>query len=346
MKLENKKRSLFREEVLRNKKNSFFGNVIVSAPISFALWAVITFSFSIMIICFLVLGSYSRRYEASGLLEPDKGIVHIHASKNGTIIKTFVKHGDFVNKDDLIFLISTDQHSESEKGLAEKQIISLKNQIAVQKEKLVNLKQSLEKYQLLFKKKLVSEIILNQRRNEVLSAKLALHDLQYRLNEIIASGSYAVKAPCEGTISTIDGYTGTRLTEQKLLVSIIPSGALLKGTLYVPADSIGFIQKGQKVFLKYRAFPYQQFGLYESVIETIDKSILSPDDIKTVLKLNMPFYKVMVRLKEQNVRALGKDVHLVSGMIFDAVIHGEKRTLWQWIMNPLYNLRGDLSYNG
>jgi membrane fusion protein len=45
-------------------------------------------------------------------------------------------------------------------------------------------------------------------------------------------------------------------------------------------------------------------------------------------------------LAEQTVNVYGKHHPLTAGMMFDGVILGEKRRIWQWIMEPIFSLRG------
>jgi membrane fusion protein len=95
------------------------------------------------------------------------------------------------------------------------------------------------------------------------------------------------------------------------------------------------------VLLKYDAYPYQRFGLYESIIDRVDQSILNPQDMKSLpIRMEEGFYRVIVTLQQQTVTVYGKPYPLTAGMLFDAVILGEKRNIWQWIIDPIYSLKG------
>ena len=56
-----------------------------------------------------------------------------------------------------------------------------------------------------------------------------------------------------------------------------------------------------------------------------------------------PFYRVVVALRTQTVQAYGKAERLKPGMVLDADILGEKRSLIEWVFEPLYSLKGKLS---
>ena len=50
-------------------------------------------------------------------------------------------------------------------------------------------------------------------------------------------------------------------------------------------------------------------------------------------------YRVTVRLESQTVRAYGKDEPLLPGMQVDADIMGERRRLYEWLLEPLQSVR-------
>ena len=336
--------SLFRKEVLQNRLGRSLGKVVVISPLSFSVWAVGIFIIATALILFLSFGEYTRRQEVHGMLVPDKGLLYIHAEKPGVIIDKLVNQGDEVKKGKLLYVVSTEQHNLTAQSFNIQQKELLKTQITIQKKRLDTLKKNVERYKHLFNLTHISEIEYQKHLDAFLSAQVALHDLEHRLNQIEGSIDYGIRAPEEGVISVLIGNVGDRITQRHdMLGSLIPKGAKLQGVLYVPSDAIGFIKVGQKVLLKYQAFPYQQFGLYASTIENIDKSTLSPQDIKTVTNVNGPFYRVTVSIEQQELSVNGRMVPLVSGMQFDAIILIETRKLWQWILLPLYSLKGNLA---
>jgi membrane fusion protein len=55
-----------------------------------------------------------------------------------------------------------------------------------------------------------------------------------------------------------------------------------------------------------------------------------------------PVYRVDVKLDRQNVSALGKEIALRPGMLVSADILLERRTLLEWLFEPVLQLRGRL----
>ncbi|EQD59012.1 secretion protein HlyD family protein, partial [mine drainage metagenome] len=108
--------------------------------------------------------------------------------------------------------------------------------------------------------------------------------------------------------------------------------------LLVPSQAIGFVRSGQRVVLRYQAFPYQKFGLHEGIVTQVSRSALSPQEVSGLMgqQVTVPLYRVMVRLDQQTVNAYGKPVGLLPGMTLQADILLDRRRLIDWVLEPLY----------
>ena len=334
---------LFRKEVIIHKKGSFLGKTVLVSPISFSVWIISAFCIALAIVLFLTFGKYVRRQAVQGILVPDKGIINIYAKNPGIVTKSFIHQGDQVKKGQLLYLISTEQETLSEKSLSVQQINLLEQQIEMQKIRINTLEKDIKRYDKLLKQHFISEVDYQKRYDEFLAAKIELQTLIQNLNQAKGQTDYAIRAPRDGVISVSIAMQGDRVTLEKHLATIIPEGAKLQGRLFVPSRAIGFVKPGQRVLLKYQAYPYQRFGLHESTITSVDKSIILPQEITLPIHQEEPFYRVIVSLKKQTVTAYGKPYSLTAGMLIEAVILGEERNLWQWIMDPVFSLRGSLA---
>ena len=54
------------------------------------------------------------------------------------------------------------------------------------------------------------------------------------------------------------------------------------------------------------------------------------------------YYRVIVNLARQDVTAYGKAEPLRPGMMLEADVLGERRRLYEWVLEPLYSLHGKL----
>lgn len=348
---------LFRQEALEHKKGSYLGKTLIISPISFSVWAFGIFLIAIALGLFLYFGKYAKRQEVVGMIITNKGLINVYPNvgQSGVVVKKYVQQGDKVTKGQLLYLISMERHTLSEQGSTAQQVELLEKQIVVQKNRLVLTEKNLVRFKQLLEQRIVSEVDYQKIYDEHLNTELALHETEKRLLEVKGTGDYAIRAPNDGIISTLVAIIGDRVTHDKPLATIIPSGAILQGMLFVRSNAIGFVKIGQKVLLKYDAYPYQRFGLYESTVVSIDKSVLYPKDFDLPTNINPdiaspygvgsnePFYRVVVDLKIQEVMVYGKPYPLTPGMTLRGSMLGDERNIWQWIMDPIYSLRGSLT---
>lgn len=168
-----------------------------------------------------------------------------------------------------------------------------------------------------------------------------LSEIEQKIVEIGGRRSYTLRSPTSGKVTAIQVNSGQRVKEKPLL-TILPAGARYKAELLVPTRAIGFIKKGQEVLLKYSAFPYQRFGLYKGTIDKVAEVILLPDELNVPVKLEEPVYRVSVVPESQTISAYGKELDLQAGMLLEASILLEGRSLGEWLLAPIYGLRGRL----
>lgn len=159
-----------------------------------------------------------------------------------------------------------------------------------------------------------------------------------------------LRAPRDGTISAVLMKEGQMVAAGQSLLSELPAGSLLQAQLLVPSRAIGFIAPGSRVVLRYQAFPYQKFGQQYGEVTDISRSALSPSEISALVGQAVqqaePLYRVQVALDSQRVMAFGKAEPVRPGMALDADILMERRSLIEWVFEPLYGLGHRLSGDG
>jgi membrane fusion protein len=136
-------------------------------------------------------------------------------------------------------------------------------------------------------------------------------------------------------------HLGERVDASRPVLSIVPEDAELQAHLYIPTRAIGFVQEGQAVRLRYDAYPYQRFGIYEGVITQVSNAVLTQNEIP-LLAVKEPVYKVIASLSRQSVTAYGVEVPLKPGILLSADVELDNRSLIEWLLDPLYSLQGKL----
>ena len=170
----------------------------------------------------------------------------------------------------------------------------------------------------------------------------ATHDKLAEIGQALANNeaqrAWVLRAPRAGVVSTLLLKPGQTVAAGQSLLAVLPAGSTLEAQLLVPSQAIGFVRSGQRVVLRYQAFPYQKFGLHEGIVTQVSRSALSPQEVSGLMgqQATVPLYRVMVRLGRQTVNAYGKPVGLLPGMALHADILLDRRRLIDWVLEPLY----------
>jgi len=195
--------------------------------------------------------------------------------------------------------------------------------------------------------------LLSAKQNQV-SSKIALDEelntlessLQrttQEINRFEGVGDYIIKSPIDGIVHNLQVTNGETIGSNIPLLQITPLNNPLKAVLYVPSNNAGFIKNKQLVQLKLNAFPYQKFGMSHAQVSHVSQQILLPHQIKRLpIKLSEPVFVIEATLNTQQVTANGDALKLKAGMLFQAEITLSNRSLLDWLLSPIYSLRGQI----
>jgi len=183
---------------------------------------------------------------------------------------------------------------------------------------------------------------------DIASLEREIASIDQQLAGVEAQREIVVTAPQDGTVTAIVAETGGHADTSRPLLSIVPAGSELQAHLYGPSRTVGFLKPGQRVLLRYEAYPYQKFGHHKGVIASVSRSPLGPTAMNPQLATpagqtgNEPVYRITVALERQTVLAYGEELPLQPGMQLQADIALETRPIYEWILDPLYTLTGKL----
>ena len=193
--------------------------------------------------------------------------------------------------------------------------------------------------QLEYEEKMIAPEYLAKER----TIKQQQSELARRLSETENNYSYIVKASHSGIVTSIQVVNGETLNTRRPILTILPHGAQLVAELLLPSRSAGFISAGDVTRMRFDAFPYQRFGFLTGKIERIDKTLITQSDVDFPVPIKEPVYRLQAKLDRQFIKAYGQEFDLKSGMLFNADIILDKRSLFEWILSPIYSLHGRLS---
>lgn len=171
--------------------------------------------------------------------------------------------------------------------------------------------------------------------------------LEQELAEAEALREIVITAPESGIVTGLRFSSGASVGPDKPLMTLVPADSKLEAQLYGPSNAIGFVRPGQRVLLRYHAFPYQKFGQYEGVVKSVSRTTIGsaePSGLGAeragLATAGEPAYRIIVTLAAQTATAYGEKVALQSGMRLDADVLIETRRIYEWVLDPLYSLTG------
>lgn len=144
--------------------------------------------------------------------------------------------------------------------------------------------------------------------------------LKQQQTELNARGELLITAPITGRVTNLVAEIGNNVQMGLPLLTIMPDNAQLQAVLLVPTRAYGFVMPGQRTRLRFDAFPYQRFGLYEGEVIKTAQAIVLPNEVDMPVAVQEPVYRVEVALASQHIRAYGNTVPLQSGMLLSADI--------------------------
>jgi membrane fusion protein len=169
-----------------------------------------------------------------------------------------------------------------------------------------------------------------------------LSELKEGMANVEAKRESVIRSPMAGVVTNVAVNQGQSVAADAQLATVMPKGSGMHIELLVPTRAIGFVKPGQEVVLRYEAFPHERFGQYRGVITDVGRNVWTQGEHIGPLSAKEPVYRVDVKMERQSVEALGQEYALRPGMLVNADLLLEKRTLLEWIFEPVLQLKGRL----
>ncbi|MBP1015408.1 HlyD family secretion protein [Serratia fonticola] len=183
--------------------------------------------------------------------------------------------------------------------------------------------------------------------NRIYQMELQRYELQKELVNTDVSGEIIVRALSDGRIDSMSVTIGQMVSAGDSLLQVIPKN--IKNyylIIWVPNDAVPYIAVGDKVNVRYEAFPAEKFGQFSAVVTTLSKTPASPQEMmtyqgapKNLQGASIPYYKVIVKPEKQAIVYDGKSFSLENGMKAQSTLFLEKRKIYQWMLSPLYDMK-------
>jgi len=259
------------------------------------------------------------------------------------------------------------------------EIAQIDNEMKLQETRIKSAKEQAERYRAYASDKFVSDVLLKQKLDEVTDQEIKLQalkrqrgqverdlgaarmeepsiqlraraqveqverqisELKQGMSQVEAQRETVIRAPMAGVVTNVAVNRGQSVAADTPLVTVLPKGSGMHVELLVPTRAIGFLKPGQEVVLRYEAFPYERFGQYHGTITEIGRNVWTSGERVGPLQAREPVYRVDVSLQSQTVSALGQELPLRPGMLVNADLLLEKRSILEWIFEPVLRLKG------
>lgn len=309
--------------VLREKLTNLINNMIPDKDIektSILFWIIILICSSVIIWGFIVkIDSVVR---AQGVVIPASKVQVVQSVYGGVLEKITAKLGDEVKKGDILFIIN-EENAKAEFLSNEEYYQSTLLEVETREKKVA----------------LIEELVNQAAESEMrlLDEKLQLVDSKRRLAQAsskrdslkLAQDQTIVKSPVDGVVSAVDVTTeGQVLQPGEVLANIVPAGIKLIIEAQVQAQDISFVHVGQKSNITFSAFDPGVYGTFKGVVKEVSAT-------SRVLGENqVPTYSTLIEINDEKAES----INIQSGMMIDASIIGQKRTVFGYIFNPVTKL--------
>ncbi|MFC7050905.1 HlyD family type I secretion periplasmic adaptor subunit [Emcibacter nanhaiensis] len=193
-------------------------------------------------------------------------------------------------------------------------------------------------------KKSIEEVELNieqareQFRTETLSE---LSEAQSRFNQLretipaLSDRVYRtdVVAPTDGIVNQVLVTTvGGVVKPGMSIVELVPSDDSLLVEAEIRPQDIAFLYPGQAAKVKITAYDFARYGALDGTVETISADAILNEREEYV-------YIAKIRTKQNSLEADGDTLPIIPGMVADVnIVHG-KKTILEYLINPVLRLR-------
>lgn len=180
--------------------------------------------------------------------------------------------------------------------------------------------------------------------DEIDALKSKLADIDQQLANSQSRRAIEIRAPGAGRVTSIIGHPGQMIAAGAPMLTIVPEGADMQAELLAPSRAVGFIRAGERVRLRYSAFPYQKFGQSWGRVVSVADAALRPEELQLLPPGARPpeqggtYYRIRVKPDRPTVTVYGEEEPLKASMQVEAYVLLDRRPLYQWIMAPLYSV--------
>lgn len=237
--------------------------------------------------------------------------------------------------------------ADSQKGLAEKKLLSEQQYLTTEQER----------------REIYHELLTNRSRVEELDAAVAaldarleharsefhrgvlqrLEDAERRyaatIQELLKASARAkaniITSPVDGVVQQLAVHgPGAVVTPAQELMVIVPEGVALEVEAMLENKDIGFVEMGQQAEIKVDTFPFTKYGTIDGRVLNLSRDAVA-DERKGLM------YKMRVQMSQSSIPVNDRQVPLSPGMTVTVESKTGTRRLIEFFLSPLLRYRDE-----
>jgi membrane fusion protein len=174
-------------------------------------------------------------------------------------------------------------------GFISKEALEVKNSELL---RLMSEKISSERQQIILKREISKQsdeitLITQRVQTQKLQLMREFTNFQQELNEH-TSKKIQLVSPINGFVEQVSAKPGQVVKPDIPLLTVIPDDGGVEVILLLPSRSIGFVREGQRVSVRYQAYPHEHYGRHFGTVREISRVALPPHEVNQHIKVDEP----------------------------------------------------------
>ncbi len=164
-------------------------------------------------------------------------------------------------------------------------------------------------------------------------AEIRLKQAKQAVNRSVDADIDLIFAPESGIVTQVLVNTpGQVVNKGQILVTIAPASTPIVAEALILNKDVGLLSSGQKVKLKFEAFPFQDYGIQHGYLKQISPDAMGDEGSGTV-------FRGIIDLENTTIFVHGEEKAFMFGMKGAAEIITDRQSILMLALNPLRQLR-------
>jgi membrane fusion protein len=144
-----------------------------------------------------------------------------------------------------------------------------------------------------------------------------------------------IRAPLAGVVSTAVIANGQSVKQGQPLFAIAATNEPLLIRMFVPARAAAAVRPGLDIRWALQAYPREKFGDFAANIQSVSTAPTLPGEISQVLPVSQAGFIAVASVPRELRSPDGRALMIKPGMIGEALVPLERRTILQWLLDPI-----------